>query len=343
MQTIDKIMSDKDIKVLKDVSSGSYALTFFIEKNGKHYYRKLATSKTGGVDKLRAQLEFILQYGKQLKMPDVSCYYVDEDCCYFDMLSDSKHMSFFDYVALGDADNSYRGLMNILQNIVIFHKTHKIESNGDALSQYIKTKIFDNVDFIEKNGGEYLSKLVSYKTIIINGKEYENLDYYFGENGILTYDELYNIFKDDVCSVIHGDFTIDNIVYSEEVENGTYLIDPNVGNLHQTMFLDYSKLLQSLHSNYEFYCHTKEFSIKDNQIEYDLGNTYNYENLYKKYDNFLRDNFSKGEYKSIYAHELVHWLRLMPYKINKNKKTAVLFYAQLLIALKEFVTNFKEI
>ena len=112
-------------------------------------------------------------------------------------------------------------------------------------------------------------------------------------------------------------------------------------NLHETSYLDYAKMLQSLHGNYEYYSKIKTFEIGDDYINYDLGNIESYKKLYKQYDKYLSTIFSKDEYKSIYTHEIVHWLRLMPYKINKNTQTAALYYAQLLIILNDYRRNFE--
>jgi hypothetical protein len=54
--------------------------------------------------------------------------------------------------------------------------------------------------------------------------------------------------------------------------------------------------------------------------------------MYKRY---LYEKFSKDQVISIYYHEIVHWLRLMPYKIRKDEKLAVVFYTGLLAVLND--------
>ena len=182
--------------------------------------------------------------------------------------------------------------------------------------------------------------LLRQKEIIINNHSYPNLSFYFGNNKLFSYDFLYDIFKNDKCSIIHGDFTIDNIIYDATSNPKAYLIDPNVMNLHETSFLDYAKMLQSLHGNYEYYSKIKNFNMNNNCIDYDLGDISSYEVLYKRYDQYLSETFGKAEYQSIYTHEIIHWLRLMPYKLNKNKQSAILYYAQLLILLNDYNQKF---
>jgi len=52
--------------------------------------------------------------------------------------------------------------------------------------------------------------------------------------------------------------------------------------------------------------------------------------IYQKYYSYLKENFSNRDIISIFYHEIIHWLRLMPYKIRKNDKLAVVFYTKLL-------------
>ena len=159
-------------------------------------------------------------------------------------------------------------------------------------------------------------------------------------------DHLKYIFWDDRTSDIHGDLTIENIVcLSDDSEitddeykgkkrpESYYFIDPNTGNLHDSPFLDYAKLLQSLHGNYEFRMIVKDVFISDDSVEFMMIHSEEYHRLYILYDKYLRMHFSREEVLSIYYHEITHWLRLIPYKIRKNKKTAVIFYTGLLYVL----------
>ena len=56
----------------------------------------------------------------------------------------------------------------------------------------------------------------------------------------------------------------------------------------------------------------------------------------------MREHFAKERVKSIYYHEIIHWLRLMPYKIEKNGKRVLLFYAGMLMVMNDVINNFEE-
>ena len=76
-----------------------------------------------------------------------------------------------------------------------------------------------------------IKRLLKYDEIYINGKAYKNLPYYLK---FLSKEYLYEIFKNDSYSELHGDLTIENIVCTrnKNSEDGFYIIDPNTGNLH---------------------------------------------------------------------------------------------------------------
>lgn len=155
---------------------------------------------------------------------------------------------------------------------------------------------------------------------------------------------MYEIFINDIYSEIHGDLTIENIIClrSEERKENFYFIDPNPGNIHESSNLDYAKLLQSLHGGYEFLMATQNVEVNKNQINFIYTKSDIYTYLYKMLDEYMYDNFSLNRIKSIYYHEIIHWLRLIPYKISKNEKRVLLFYAGMIMVMNDVIKRFEE-
>ena len=160
----------------------------------------------------------------------------------------------------------------------------------------------------------------------------------------LSEEHLYDIFKNDTYSEIHGDLTIENIICTRNAdgEDDFYIIDPNTGNIHDSSNLDYGKLLQSIHGGYEFLMATKNVSIEKNRINFVFTKSEAYTFLYYMLDMYMLENFEDERVKSIYYLEIIHWLRLMPYKIEKNGKRVLLFYAGMLMVMYDVVNNFEE-
>ena len=81
--------------------------------------------------------------------------------------------------------------------------------------------------------------------------------------------------------------------------------------------------------------------VNDNRVDFTFIKSDAYMYLWKKLDSYLRNNFSEKKVKSIYYHEIIHWLRLMPYKIEKIGKRALLFYCGMLIVLNDVIGLFE--
>ena len=120
-----------------------------------------------------------------------------------------------------------------------------------------------------------LRELMSYDTLRINGVEYKNLP---ALDWMFDHDRLCNLFAKDPVGTIHGDLTIENIICRTD-NDSWYLIDPNTGNLHESPFLDYGKLLQSLHGSYEFMMKTPRVAVQDNRIDFQLTRSAAYDAL----------------------------------------------------------------
>lgn len=121
-----------------------------------------------------------------------------------------------------------------------------------------------------------------------------------------------------------------------------YIIDPNTGNIHDSPNLDYAKLLQSIHGGYEFLMTTDKITVEKNRINFMFTKSSAYSNLYKKMKEYMNLNFNMQRIKSIYFHEMIHWMRLMPYKIEKDTERVLIFYAGLLMVLDDINTMFGE-
>ena len=132
--------------------------------------------------------------------------------------------------------------------------------------------------------------------------------------------------------------TIENIVcVRNTTEDDFYIIDPNTGNVHESANLDYGKLLQSIHGGYEFMMKTYDVSLEENKINFLFTKSHTYVYFYEKLNEYMSSQFSREQVKSIYFHEIIHWLRLMPYKIRKDSDRVLIFYSGLLMVLSDVI------
>lgn len=325
---------NKDVLIIEDISAGSNASTLIVmKKDGTLFFRKYAFNDDG--IKLKKQIEWIEKHFDDIPLPIIVEKEEGYNYVTYDMKNLGNSIGMFKYIHTMPLKESWNILKKALEDIQRLHKRNLRESNEKDIEQYIKSKVIDNLKIILTES-KYIKNLEKYKSIFLNGVELPTLRNYVK---ILNIEYLKAIFKNDKYSDIHGDLTIENIIgiLDNNIENLVgkkydeyYFIDPNTGNIHDSPFLDYAKLLQSLHGNYEFLMNVSEIKIEKNYINFMVTESDAYVQLYQKYYSYLKEKFSNRDIISIFFHEIIHWLRLLPYKIKKNDKLAVVFYTKLL-------------
>lgn len=329
---------NQGISIIRDYSAGSNATTMLCVDSRGTFFRKYAFGKDG--EKLKEQVEWIERYRDILPLPKILKTDSNDFYCYYDMPYDSAAVGMFEYAHSMPIDKSVAILRRVFDRLEdTLYKTAISVAIREDIDAYITGKVDKNIERIVS--ARRLKPLCEYDTIVINGKEYRNLKFY---EKMLSHENLQKVFKGDVITSVHGDLTIENIVCVRKngAEDDFYLIDPNTGNILDSSNLDYGKMLQSLHGGYEFLMSVRNVKVSDNRIDFLFAKSAVYESLYEETDKYLRERFSPERVRSIYYHEIVHWLRLMPYKIDKDYHTAPAFYAGLLMVLDDVYKRFSE-
>ncbi|MCQ2514857.1 MAG: flippase-like domain-containing protein [Ruminococcus sp.] len=327
------------ISIIRDFSAGSNATTMLCMDEKSTFFRKYAFGADG--EKLYQQVIWLKDNSDILPLPDILREGKTDLYCFYDMPYNSRSVGLFEYVhsmPLEKSWNIIKKSFDCLENTI--YQINKRSADADTIKKYIQSKVTANLNKIKK--AKIISSLQQYDTIFINGVEYKNLSYY---ERFLSEDYLQKIFINDSYAVIHGDLTIENIIstYSADGDDDDfYIIDPNTGNVHDSPNLDYGKLLQSIHGGYEFLMSTKDVNVNENRINFLFTRSSAYIELHKLLKDYMYNNFDLLRTKSIYFHEIIHWLRLMPYKIAKDSKRCLLFYAGMLIVMNDVIDMFGE-
>ena len=326
---------NQKITIIRDFSAGSNATTMLCMKKDEIFYRKYSFED---IEKLYEQVEWIIENKKRkLPLPEIIRKEKTNNYCYYDMLYKPSSIPLFEYIHSMPFEETWEMIENILKKLEEVLYTNKLrKADTESINKYIDLKVRDNIAKIYDS--KILKKLLRYDEVIINGKSYKNLSYYLK---YLSKEYLYNIFKDDIYSDIHGDLTIENIICNlNTMEEQYYIIDPNSGNIDNSANLDYAKILQSIHGGYEFMMRTYDISVEENQINFLFIKSQAYSYLYKKLNEYMNSKFEKEKIRSIYFHEIVHWLRLIPYKLKKDGKRALIFYSGLLMVLNDVIEKY---
>ena len=238
---------NQKITIIRDFSAGSNATTMLCMKKDEIFYRKYSFED---IEKLYEQVEWIIENKKRkLPLPEIIRKEKTNKYCYYDMLYKPSSIPLFEYIHSTPFEETWEMIENILKKLEEVLYTNKLrKADTVSINKYIDLKVRDNIAKIYDS--KILKKLLRYDEVIINGKSYKNLSYYLN---YLSKEYLYNIFKDDIYSDIHGDLTIENIICNlNTMEDKYYIIDPNSENINNSANLDYAKILQSIHGGYEF-------------------------------------------------------------------------------------------
>ncbi len=335
---------NQDVTVIEDRSAGSNASTVVVMKgSGELFFRKYAFHEDGC--KLQDQIDWLEQHACHIPLPVITEKRNNGIFVTYDMHSYSGAVGLFRLIHTMPLEKSWNVLSHALDDIRCgLHTVNCRKADDQTLEDYLISKVDRNLKLTAESD-KYIRNLEQYRFVWVNGRKYHTLQYY---KEMFLHDHLRKVFAGDLYADIHGDLTVENIVCvtdPSEIDQREYagkkapvdyyLIDPNTGNVHDSPFLDFAKLLQSLHGNYEFLMKVHTVEIEKDQVHFLMAKSEAYVNIYKKYQAYLEANFTSHEVLSIYYHEVVHWLRLMPYKIKKNEKLAVVFYTGMLAVLED--------
>lgn len=324
---------NQGISIVRDYSAGSNATTLLCMDGKCTFFRKYAFGTDG--DKLYQQVCWINDNAAVLPLPTILKSEKNQLYCYYDMPYNSNAVGMFEYAHSMPNERVWEIIQKVFESLESsIYKTDVHNADTETIHRYVQSKVVGNIDRIKS--ARCVRDLLQYETIVINGVPYRNLPYY---EKYLSEEFLQKVFEKDLYSVIHGDLTIENIIClrGNTGEDSFYIIDPNTGNIHNSPNLDYAKLLQSIHGGYEFLMSTTDLTVTQNHINFLFTRSSVYADLHRRMKEYMISKLGETQTRSIYFHEIVHWLRLLPYKIEKNGKRALLFYAGMLIVLDDVI------
>ena len=322
------LQMNRDITILQDFSAGSNATTMLCMDKQQTFYRKYAFGADG--EKLAEQLAWLRAQQDKLPLCEILRAEQDGDCCWYDMTYEPQAVGMFRYLHSNPVEKSAAVLRQVLATLEEkLYRPTALPADPDKIEQYIDKKVDGNLQKLRD--ARALHELMEAPTLWINGREYKNLNQLAW---LFDHDRLRALFAHDPVGTIHGDLTIENIICRTD-DKGWYLIDPNTGNLHESPFLDYGKLLQSLHGGYEFMMMTPRVTVQGNHIDFALTRSAAYDALLETLMTDLAGRYPAEQVDSILMHEVVHWLWLMPYKLYRDRKRAAMFYAGLVMVAND--------
>jgi len=274
--------------------------------------------------KLRAQFLWLKERQHLTFIPKVFCEGLELDTYFYEMEDYSSYTPLPIYLQTCSINEGKKILFKISE--LLSWQIH-LSSNSFytpwAWGEYIETKFFKKIAQAFK-----LSPLLSHqswhKEIIMADKVFPSL------NTLSRHLNSYTLWKKlaqlSPISFVHGDVSSDNILYHPEkgLEKGFIFLDPNNENMISSPLLDFAKLAQSFHSDYEL--HTR------NDLQGDLLSRSKFFNTeLARYLFFLSQCYWGEDSTSVLLfHEAICLARLLPYQAAKQSPSTLYFYQRLI-------------
>lgn len=305
---------------------GSDALTAIIEVDSRFCIRKFASGDAA--DKLEVQSKWLKDNKSTLPLCDVINENKGNQKYTFDMPYFPSAQDFYEFIHTATMDECSKKLIEISNSVYDFHsKYRKPENSQEIIDDYLEQKAIKNahkiIDFVKSHISEEYS---------INGVKYKLSSW----NKLLDINWLRRQINYKFSSNTHGDLTIENIIISPKTHNGWYIIDPNPENIFNSELIDWAKLMQSLHLGYEWLNRSNSSNQQGSDLKLILSRSEAYGALYNDLLQFLDSKFDKKFIKEIFFHEIINYLRLIPYKIRHTPEKAITFFTAASVLLNDY-------
>jgi hypothetical protein len=321
----------EDCKISRVFHGGSGAITAIIEKPRGLSIRKV--SNLSDAQKLIDQYNW-LQSASNRGLPVTSVFnFINErNFCFYEMPYLLGTVDMHEWIHAVPIGQSKHALRNLIQVMSEYHSSNSIgESEDSWLNDYLNSKVIDNISLVK----DAVSQLIDPFDFKINGEVFSISEWYFLEN----VDLLKSIIKDTTQTDIHGDLTIDNLIIHGD--QNWMLIDPNPSTIYKSALMDWGKLLQSLHTGYEFLDRDTKTNFNQNSIKYTSYRSDRYHELFIFLLTELNIRYGDDGIQEAFLHEIIHYLRLLPYKFKVNDEKGLLFFAVTCKIIREFKDHYE--
>jgi hypothetical protein len=315
-----------EVIVHRILPGGSEAVTAVIEVHGALSIRKVAATDAGR--KLGVQVEWLRQHASALPLPDVLGEAWHGERFHYDMPFTLAARDFYDVIHTSPIESSKRILGDIVDVVDAFHSRGALGSaTEEVVDAYLNRKVRENA----RDVLTFAKGLID-EDFTINGEAYRLADWAC----LLDVHWLREQVRSRDVSIIHGDLTVENIIVSPSHPMGWYLIDPNPSNTFDTPLIDWAKLRQSLNLGYEGLNRGGMPTLHGSAIRLPLTRSSAYADLDLHLRTLLSARCGVGQLREIAFHELVNYLRLIPYRIRQAPQRAIAFFACASILLRRY-------
>jgi hypothetical protein len=316
----------EDVIVHRILPGGSDAVTAVVETRGELSIRKLATADAGR--KLHVQVSWLREHASSLPLPEVLSEEWRADRFHYDMPYVLSARDFYDVIHTSPIESSKQVLQSVVEVMAGFHSRHRrADALNTVVDEYLERKV-------RANAADVLvfARAMVQQEYTINGDVYRLAEW----DCLSDLDWLRLQVKSREVSAIHGDLTIENIIASPRHEPRWYLIDPNPVNIFDSPLIDWAKLMQSLNLGYETMNRGSALAFNGSDLRLVLARSNAYAQLHDHLCTLLCARVGTEAMREIAFHEIVNYLRLLPYRLRHAPGQGLTFFACTSLLLRRY-------
>lgn len=340
-QIVHRLELNNNFSLLKYFKGGSDAITILALQDGKQVVKKIIPLEFE--DRLRAQHDWLVEHSGAEGIVEVLSEEKTDDYYAIDLAYRPEDTMFFEYIHRRPLNEAQAILDAVWKHLFkqVHHKLGKQQLHARQRNQYINKHIygcFEKAAAVEPA----LISAAETSTIVLNGKTYDNLFQVLDKiknhpqawKDIGTYRE---------SGAVHGDVIVDNLLVNEPTDT-PLLIDPAPdGNLINGPVFDFGKNLQSFYCGYEF-------SLRDEEPVYLIGNSINYDDhpsvQYTKLNDYIRDELApkyltEQEQRAMLFHAAALHIRRLKHQVYYTPANVLKFYAIGVKTLNDFLAQYE--
>ncbi len=317
-----KTQEKKSVKILK---GGSLSSTYLIEKGNLKFVRKdvsLNENREYGFYRWYSQLKKLQRLGKLFPeiFPKILSYGIKKNDAYLDMEYIENSVNGFEFLQSNPSKSEVDVFLKVLIETMEKLHSNKMESFKEALSLYVYEEIERPLKFCISND-KSLKKFSEYESIFLN--DLETIPILSRMQEIYDFIEKYHHNPQECYT--HGNLTLENILWVQKEEKMIF-IDLYEENVTDTIYNEYSQLLQSSNSNYEAYNELCA-DIKGNKVYLKVEKTPAMEYFNNKFLKWVKQKLSPEEIKITRLYEISQFTRMLPFKMHVSKEKMIFFYS----------------
>ena len=321
--------------IIERLKGGSLSETLLYRSQSESFVRKtisLTENREYGFQRWYSQLKKIQRFNVDYPnlFPNLLNYGLDGDNAYFDIEYFENSKNLYEILCKDIKQKEINKIFSLL--IESFEGLHdeKICSFDSAIELYFREEIVQKIN--DCLSSSRFKNILEKKYLIYNGEKITGV-YWELDNYMKLFSKTYINKKD--CFT-HGNSTLENILYDSSA-NKIIFIDPYEENIIDSKFAEYSQILQSCSSKYEYLNNiktkfdSKGFTFIDNF-------PHNLKKFNEMFNLYLR-KLTESDYILVRLFEISQFIRMLPFKKDVNEEKMLFFYAHASFLYKQLLSE----